>query len=217
MRMIFKASVAAGTIPLVLAGCTTYEPPALAVTQFSAIDCVSTPDLASAITLVPEKDKQVWIVDHAIDSVSPCLQWADSNGPYALFSLPPDWGAPIEIGAVLEGARLFSPHVVLLDGQGNELRNFEPEQYNVRSHYSGRLYSVQFQPRTDERYVLVTSNPARVGQVYDSITTGTASTYIATGFGGSNWVTGVESSIARGFSFEGLVRAQVYRPEDEDR
>ena len=203
---------------LLLAGCaTTMAPPPIALTEFGAVDCVTSPDLLNAISLLPEKDRAVWVVDRVLDGRSSCLNWEGSSGPYLVFALPAPlpgeaWGAPVEIGGVLEPLRLFSPHVVLLDSQGVPTRTFEPDQYLVRS----SIYSVQFQPQPGESYALVTSNPARMGSAYEGIRTGTSTSYIYTGFGAMAWTTGVEQSVSTRFSYAGMVRALVYRPPEAE-
>lgn len=203
-------------LPLI-AGCTTPAPILRPVTAFAPVTCATTPELVTAISLVPDKDKQVWSLDQVVDGNTPCLATEESSGPYMVFALPEDrWMAPIEIGSVLEPARLFSPHVTILGDDGQEMRSFTPDQYNMRNHMNGRTYSVQFQPQDGERYVLVTTNPVRMGSALEGIATGTQTTTYYYGFGAANWTTGLESQIASGFSYEGTIRANVFRPEDDD-
>ncbi len=208
-----RDALLAGAVPLLLAGCATVEPPALPLSSFAANDCTARPELAGAVSLQPEKDKRIWMVTQPIGAQSPCLTWEGANGPYLVFALPAGgWDAPIEVGSLIEGARIFSPHVVLLDESGAQMRTFTPEQYQVRS----SIYSVQFMPQPAERYVLVTSNPARIGTSYDAIRTGTRTSYYYTAFGAGSWTSGVEAHISSGFSYGGLVQARVARPEEED-
>ena len=106
---------------------------------------------------------------------------------------------------------MFSPDVIVLDEAGAVSRSFDAEQYMFRP----GIYSVQFVPQEAERYVLVTSNPARMGKQVDAIESGTSSTYIYTGYGGTNWRSGNEQAMSRGFSHEGIVRANVYRADKD--
>lgn len=196
------------------AGCATAPRPEMARLSYTGVDCATTPDLLVATSLTPLKDKSVWEISHPIDSSSPCLEWEGHPGPYAVFAMPEGgWTAPIEIGAGLDIQRIFSPHVVLLAEDGTVLRQFTPEHYNFRSTGLGQVYSVQFIPAAEERYVLVTSNPLRIGTSHDGITTGIDTTMIYTGFGAMWWSRGVETRIARGFSYEGPVVARVFRQE----
>lgn len=147
-------------------------------------------------------------MDH-VTGVSGCLELNGARGPYVVFALPEQaWPAPIEIGSSLEGLRIFSPHIVLLDADGKESRSFTPEHYHLRSFF----YSVLFQQQPGERYALVRSNPARIGTSYEGIRTGISTTIIYTGYGATAWNTGLESHISSAFSFSGTVRANVYRP-----
>lgn len=207
-----KAVLAGIGVPLLLSGCATVEPvPPLST--FGANDCAAGPDLTRAISLQPEKDKRIWVLEQPIGAGSPCLTWEGVNGPYLVFALPSGgWDAPIEVGSILEGARIFSPHVALLDESGRQVRTFTPEQYQFRS----AIYSVQFIPQPAERYVLVTSNPARIGTSYDAIRTGTRTTTFYTGFGAANWTSGIEAQISSGFSYDGTVQARVARPEEDE-
>lgn len=145
---------------------------------------------------------------------TPCLVRNGVSGPYLVYALPP-WGSArmVEIGAVMEAGRLFSPSVVLLDGQGVPMRAFAPDQYMVRT----GVLSVQFTPQEHERFALVTADPARVGQSHDAIRTGTGSTYIPAGaYGGTNWRSGHEAQVSLGYSYEGMVRASMVAPDEAE-
>jgi len=197
----------------ILAGCAS-APAAPALEVFAPLECAQSPELAGAISLVPEKEKKVWVVDHAINAASPCLEWEGAKGPYAIFALPSGTpSGPIEIGAALEAQRVFSPHVVMLDAAGAPVRSFTPEQYHVRSD----TYSVQFLPQGKERYMLVTANPARIGTAYEGIRTGTSNTYIYTGYAAMSWTSGTETSLSSRFSYDGVIRAKVFRSEAEGK
>lgn len=198
--------------PALLAGCATAVPPPAPVLGYARTDCAAAPDLAGAVSLVPEKPKAVWNVDRPIGT-GPCLGSAGAASPYLVFALPASGTARmIEVGALLEGARIFSPSVVLLDAEGKQTRSFAPDQYMMRT----GLYSVQFTPGDAERYALVTVDPARVGQSYDALVTGVSSTYVPLGaYGGTNWRAGHEAMTSRGFSYEGTVRVNLYAPPKE--
>ena len=207
---------AACVLPL-LSACASAPPIQRPVTSWAALDCATTPSLDGAVSLMPEKDKAVWPVDYAMTSTTPCLTASDASGPYAVFALPETrWNAPIEVGSVVGPAALFSPSVSILAEDGTQLRTFTPEHYNMRSHMDGRTYSVQFMPQDGERYVLVTSNPLRIGSAIEGITTGTSTTTFYNGFGASSWTSGVESQLISAFSYEGPVRVNVFRPREED-
>lgn len=204
------AVMALGTA--LLTGCAAGIPQAPPILSYARTGCATAPDLGTAISLAPEEDKAVWTVDTPVDAGTGCLAHHGVAGPYVVYALPPrEKTRLVELGSVLEFTRLFAPEVTLLDGEGQVTRSFEPDSYMFRP----GLYSVQFVPQEGERYALVTSNPALVGNKHDTIVAGTSSTYIYTGFGGTNWQSGTEQAMSRGFSYEGMVRANVYRPEKD--
>ena len=196
-----------------LSGCATTVPILPATLSYDRTDCRSIIDTASAKSLVPLKDKEIWSVDGQLDSAGPCLNSGDASVPYLVYELPGDQHAKmIEVGAVLDLARVVSPKVKLLDANGAETRVFARDQYMFRP----GLLSVQFVPQPNERYVLVTVDPEPVGRSHDTIVSSTDTTTIYTGFGASNWRSGNETMMSRGFSYEGPVRVLVYRPDEKD-
>ncbi|RJY08676.1 hypothetical protein [Aurantiacibacter aquimixticola] len=218
MKRALRSSAAAATVLSLLAACASAPPIQRPVTSYAPVAaCPETPSFANAVSVVPEKDKAVWLVDHQLDSTSPCLTMSGVSGPYAVFALPETrWNAPIEVGSVVGPAALFSPHVEILGADGSQMRSFTPEHYNMRSHMSGRTYSVQFMPQDGERYVLVTSNPARIGSAIEGIATSTVTNTMWYGYGAANWTSGVEAQLASAFSYEGPVRVNVFRQPKED-
>jgi hypothetical protein len=113
---------------------------------------------------------------------------------------------------VLEPLRIQSPAVALLDREGRVTRTFSAEDYM----YRGSVYSVQFRPRETEAYVLVTTDPARVGQRYDSIVVGVMTTTVSTGYGTSQWRSGTEQAQSRVFSWEGTIQVSVADSDTEE-
>jgi hypothetical protein len=194
------------TAALSLAACVTVEPPALPVLEFSGVDCTDAPDLAQAISLTPKKETALHVVAAPIGSASACLAGPDKRTAYVLFEIPADHAdKTLTVGGQLEALRVLSPHVETLDAQGQTVRRFADDEYM----YRGPNFSVLFRPRETERYVLVGQNPARVGQTYDSIAIGVSTTTVYTGYGTSNWNTGVDMAQSRTFSYEGIAMVTV--------
>lgn len=188
-----------------LAGCATTPPPA-AVTAFARTGCAETPDLSKAISLTPPKPKAVYTVATPVNAQTACLARPGGSRPYLVYALPADpAGKTLMIGGVLEGARILSPETVLLDRQGAVARTFQPGDY----FYRGGVYSVEFTPRANEAYALVSVDPARVGKSYDAIAIGTASTGTYAAGVYVNWRSGVDTKTSRTFSYEGSVEATV--------
>ncbi|HEV2530295.1 hypothetical protein [Phenylobacterium sp.] len=210
-RIPTAALLAAG----LAAGCATPKPPP-ATLSFTGRDCAAAPDLAKAVSLTPPKPKPMFVVTTPIGAqvgtpvAGPpaCLERAGAQRPYALYALPKDpAGKTLMVGSVLEGARIFSPEVALLDATGQVTRSFTPADY----FYRADVYSVQFQPKAGETYILVDADPARVSRRYDSIAIGvnTTATYVA-GVGAVTIRTGVDAKQSRTFSYDGQVQVTVY-------
>ncbi|GLK47113.1 hypothetical protein GCM10017620_00860 [Brevundimonas intermedia] len=194
MRPYFVAAVAG----LGLVGCASVPPPAPVLT-FDRHDCAEV-DLTRAISLTPDKERALHSVTTVIDSATPCATLASGASAYVLFAVPEDFeDKTLTVGAALEATRIFSPTVSVLDAAGQETRRFASDEFM----YRGANFSVLFRPRAAERYVLVSSDPSRVGQRYDSINIGTSSTTTYTPYGGATFTSGVDASLSRTFSYEG--------------
>jgi hypothetical protein len=193
-----------------LAGCVTIPAPPSAVLEYARQDCGDRADLASATSLVPERERASHTVSVNVTAQTACLAEAERTSPYVVFAVPPDGaGKTIQVGATLEAARIFSPRIAVLDAEGVVTRTFERDQFL----YRGPIYSVQLRPRPNEAFVLVTADPALVGQRYDSIniSTATGGAYAAGVY--ASWTTGVDQAQSRTFSYEGTVVVTVYSPE----
>ena len=207
-----KATLLLAAASAALAGCATTTPSYPATLSFDRTDCADAPETVTAVSLTPDKDKKIWVLDNELSAGGPCLVRNGSSGPYMVFALPdPSRAKMVELGAALDFARVVSPQVVLLDADGVETRAFTRDQYMFRP----GLLSVQFVPQENERYALVTVDPEPIGESHDTIVAGTATTTIYTGFGASTWRSGHEAMMSRGFSYEGPIRALVYRPDKE--
>lgn len=204
--------VAVTLVSATIAGCASV-PGAPPITTYAANDCASAPHLDGALSLIPEKDKRAFTVSAPVGSMSPCLRNGPEETPYILFAIPLETNVKmIEVGAQMEALRIFSPAVAILDESGNQLRSFTPDQYL----YRGPVFSVQFSPQRGERFILVTADPARIGQSYDAIALSTSSTPIVSPYFVSNWTSGIDQNISRTFSYEGSVMAIVHSVEPGD-
>ena len=198
---------------LLVAGCAATVPVRPATVRYAGQNCESTPNLGRAATLAPETRKAHQTVVTPVDGLTPCLGSGAVRTPYVLYAIPSSEVRMIEVGGQLEPSRIFSPQVALLDQDGNRVRSFAADQYL----YRGGLFSVQFVPQPGERFILVTADPARIGQSYDAVAISTSTTTIWTGAGVANWTSGVDRNISRTFSYEGSVTAIVHMPEEDRR
>lgn len=199
-----------------LASCETVAPipPSPPTLEFVRSDCASAPDLSTAISLTPDKERAVYFVNAPASSDAGCLVQDGRQTPYALFALPADYGdKTLTVGSTMEPLRILSPSVVILDGRGEVSRTFDAADYM----YRGAVYSVQFRPRPDEAYVLVTADPVRVGLRYDSISIGVVTTQVYTGYGTANMYSGTDVAQSRTFSYEGMVQVMVNDTDTEEK
>jgi hypothetical protein len=205
MSSLRRSSGAALLCASALAGCSTVAPPE-AVTSFARQDCASAPDLSRATGLTPEKEKVEHVVTSPVGADAACVRSGGSARPYVLYAMPAEADdKTLTVGAVLEPRRLLAPEVSLLGRGGEVTRTFAPHEYLFR----GQVYSVQFRPRPGDAYVLVTVDPARVGQRYDSIAIGTNSTAVYAAGVTAMVTTGVDNAQSRTFSYEGAVQVTV--------
>lgn len=196
-----------------VAGCATTPPPP-AATTYIAQNCASAPDLGTAASLTPESRRRIFRVGSPVDASTPCFRNGEAPTPYVVYALPSAVeGTMIEVGAELEGARIFSPAISILDEDGRPLRSFEPGHYL----YRGVMFSVQFLPQPGERFILITADPTRIGRNYDAVAISTSTTAIVTPYAAASWTSGVDRSISRTFSYDGAVAAIVYSPEGNER
>ncbi|MGZ9114243.1 MAG: hypothetical protein ACXW3K_06425 [Brevundimonas sp.] len=210
LRKIALVSVAGAALT---AGCATIEPPLPAVLEYARQDCHPAPDVSAAISLTPEKETNGHLVTTVVGPQTACLTRAGGPTPYVVYALPADLGdKTLAVGGVLEGMRILSPDVSVLNARGEVTRAFAPSDY----FYRGPVYSVQFKPREGDAFVLVASDRTRVGRRYDAINVGTNTTMIYTGFGAANITTGVEAATSRMFSHEGTVQVIVYDTDTKE-
>ena len=194
-----------------LTACATTVPMMPSLTAFERTDCASVPDLSGSIDLTPQKDKRAWYVDSDIRGDSRCLIQNGKAVPYLVLALPPVGSSrAVEVGALLERGRIFSPHIALLDEDGAKVRDFDNDKMMFRS----SIYSVRFVPAEGERFALVTAEPALIGKAYDVINSRIVQDYAMAAVSGSSFLRGQDTEASHAFSYDGKVRGIVYRLED---
>ncbi|QIG79572.1 hypothetical protein [Stakelama tenebrarum] len=202
--MSARAVLTGGAV--LLAGCAAKPlPPVVRYAPTQA--CAQVPDIGGAIRLGPGK-KSGETLSTPVTADTPCLAGgSDFSTPYIVYALPSAIdNRVVEVGGMLEPQRSFPATVATLDAAGKRVRTFASELYLIRSD----RYSVQFAPRADERYVLVTVDPALVGISYDRVETGVNTTYIGTAYGAISWRSGADNMVSRSYSYEGTVLATVF-------
>lgn len=211
--MTFIRSVAALGLVSGLAACVTTTPPVLPALTYANLNCDTAPDLASAISLTPDKERAVHLVAAEVNESASCILRNEMPVPYVVLALPQDHDdKTLIVGSQLDFNRIFAPEIQVLDAQGNETRRFNREEY----FYRNSIYSVQFRPRENERFVLVTAAPELVGKEYNAIQIGTSTTTTYTPYGGASWTAGTESNTLRTFAYNGTVKVLVNDTDTEE-
>lgn len=183
--------------------CATIPPGA--VTTYAPAACGDV-DLTRAASLTPPRERAVHEVAAQLGGEGPCATFDGAASPYLLFALPQDRDdKTFTVGATVEQARIAAMTVSLLDAEGLSLRTLPQDDFMFR----GVGYSVVFRARPDERYILVSANPAQIGTEHESIAIGVQSSVTATPYGvvATNW--GTDEAARRVFSYEGGVTVIV--------
>jgi hypothetical protein len=196
------------TLLMAASGCTTTppEPPPAAVLSIVGKTCAATPSLANAHSLTPKKKETVYSFDRDINASSPCVLIDGQASNYAIFELPSSpQNHTLTVGGQKQELRTLAPLVSILDGQGGVLRTFASDRFTNL----GTSWAVQFRPTEQARYVMVRSDPGKVGTEVTSVEVGMTSSqnYMYNAAGGASYTTvrGFEGAAKRVFSHEGKV------------
>lgn len=153
---------------LTLAGCASRMPAPR--TQIAQPACAAGFDLSGSQRLGLDAGQPL---EHRFDEASPCVKdAAGASTVYALFRMPAvDKPYLIEIDSQPVGAALFAPEVLTLDTQGQVLRTLAWDRFSTRGEeLSGTLFVNA--ENAGERYLVVRSVPAVVGQKITRLASG---------------------------------------------
>lgn len=194
---------------IVLAGCVTYEPPPPAVTSFApAVACTDAPSVSGAASLTPENP--AGRMEHVIDVgvQAPCLRLASgAQAPYAVFALPTAGKvASISAGAIFEELRVFAPVVSTLGADGRTVRTFTADDFHRR----GQTLAVLFSPRAEEKFLVVSGEPAKVGGAHSLIAVDPAGVSVPGHIKSPEQVAAFKANLSRPYSYAGQVFARAY-------
>jgi hypothetical protein len=160
-------SVAAGALAaLALAGCAgghKLSPPP--ITSLAALRCPAQPVLDAAPNVALDPAKPLTI---EFTATAPCVEaTAGAKSAYAAIRLP-DSAEPylVSVASAPQGGTLFSPRLILADGQGRPLRERDRSTFLFR----GAVLQASFRAQPDEHFLIVASDPASVGQQISRIT-----------------------------------------------
>jgi hypothetical protein len=186
--------------PLLLLGaCAT--PPALAPrVDIAGGACAAQPALATARP-VPLKDGDKSTVELGDDAA--CLEAGGARSAYAVFRLP-DADAPYVVTVTSEprGGTLFAPRLMVLDAAGAVRRELPRAAFM----FHGMALQAGFRAQPADRYLVVASDPASVGQKASRLVASTQETMVPMGVAAYGYVhTGSEATHDLTFAHNGSV------------
>jgi hypothetical protein len=191
-----------------LASCVKAVPPAEAVLSFTpAQACASAISATGATALTPQKPAGQFAQSVNINAASPC--YVDANGAsaaYAIFALPMADAASVNAGAVLEPRRVLAPQVMTLDASLNPVRSFAADDF----HHRGHSYSVLFRPTAAERYVVVATNTALVGNRFSYVSVDPSTVSPPARLAPNTTAETYRERLGAAYSYEGQAFARVY-------
>ena len=167
---------------LLLAACATQEPSVPPALTLDALACDSELKLTGAIPVVLSENKNAFEAAKPATAEfgSTCVTGSDgARRSYAVFALP-SLGEPylLRVTSLPLGPTLLSPRLLLLDEHGRVLRERARDTFVFKG---TALYSgVRAHP--EERYLVVESDPASVGQEVPHIAGQVQQTIASTGF-----------------------------------
>src|SRR6185437_6006226 len=122
---------------------------------------------------------------------------------YALFTLPNSTGPYLlSVTSSPIGQALIAPHLFLLDGLGNKLRDASRDSFA----FHGSSLAMTLRAYPNERYLLVASEPDTLGTGGSQLRDGVNVTSISTGYGGFVSVhTGFEENQSYVYAVNGTI------------
>jgi len=172
----FRVLAAALLASLSLAGCAVAPPPPM--TTLDGRICTPAPDFTLSHPL--ELGARATIM--SFDQNTPCWQSAEGKrSAYVLFTLP-NGIEPylLSVTSAPIGQALIAPHLYLLDGLGNKLRDASRDSFA----FHGSSLSMNLRAYPNERYLLVASEPDTLGGGGSQLRDGVVVTNYSTGYGG---------------------------------
>lgn len=195
-----RARRSSAVLPVLLMAACAVAPGPPPTIDLSTRDCAITPELGDARPLLLDPGKAQTV---NLDAASACWQMsADSRSAYLVFRLP-DAATPYLVGVTSEpqGQTLFSPRLVLLDGDGNVARELRRDAFM----FHGAALYASIRSHAGERYLVVASDPGSVGQLVSQISGSTQANAVAAGTAVFAIHTGSEASNVFIYAHNGTV------------
>ncbi len=195
-----RGAALAALLLLLLAACG--GPKVAPLVSLDGRACATGPELITAYPVALDAGKETKVAIVAADLR--CIQAADgTRSSYVAFSLP------ISPARYLVTVRsepldqtLFSPRILLLDGLGNPVRELPRSVFM----FHGKTLYAGVQADPGERYLVVASDPASIGEQVSQLKASVQDTYVSFANGGyGEWHMGAEKTSVLVFAHNGSI------------
>ncbi len=200
MKLIHSLAFLA-MMPLVITACA--KPPPPPILSLDGRQCTPLPDLVTTHpVLVNDKDVSV-----TLDDKTGCLDvHAERKLAYVAFGLPViDQPYLLSVTSIPIGEGLFFPKLTLLDATGKVLREIPSDAFLPH----GAALHTGLRPHPEERYLIVSSDPATIGQTNSQLVEATQVNGV---MGGGIYVqvhTGTETTATFTHAYNGTVTVKA--------
>lgn len=144
------------TAAIALTGCGPDGGPPPVLT-LAGRTCTAAPDLATA-QVIAKQDGEAKVT---LDVNAACLETAGGKATYAAFRLPnPAEPALVDIYSEARGTSIFSPRILMLDANGQQLREISRDNFV----YRGRALHAALRQQPGEVYLVAVADTGTVGQ-----------------------------------------------------
>lgn len=210
-----RALVGVCSLAAVSACVTTQDWPPPTTSLAGAI-CETVPFLKAGEHL-PYEGKAVDL-EFQLTSASPCLRLDGQDAAlYKAFVLPRTGQEyRLKVAAYLQGTSILAPRLLLYTENGKLVRRYDAQKFLFRSGGTSAWdssrtteFGIEIRGRTDEYYLVVTSDPEIVGKSRDRIETDVNVTGVMVGTGYVPIYTGSEDSQQFVFSHTGAGRIRI--------
>jgi hypothetical protein len=191
---------------LALAGCATPPPDVQPVLNVLQDSCPASPALGGAVETVSTIDGDSEKPATAtLDLQSPCVTTTDGKALYAVFGLPDGGPYTIRVSSVPQGSSILAPRAVVLDGNGQVMREVPVTSFMFR----GATFAALYRSHPGERYLVVRSDVASAGKPLSRVMERTRETVASTGYATFIIYTGSDLPMNTTWSLNGKVLVSV--------
>lgn len=198
-----KKYPAASVLALVLlAGCQTTRPDLPPLVQIAPAQCAAAPDLGHASSLPFDAESKERPLSVTIDEGSACLAEGNIKSLYEIFALPePGYSYMVTVRSLPSKSGILAPRVIMLDEEGKKLRELSGDAFLFR----GSALVAMLRVQAGERYMVVSSDPAVVGEDISRLSGSVNQQMINTGAVMFTVYTGSESTANLTYAYNGHI------------